>query len=154
MRVLICDDDPVIRYLLKVVLSKRAGDEVIEVADPDAVFEAADRHRPELIVLDYVMPNRNGADVVEELRTDETLGSIPVVFLNGRSDIAEETRGIRETLSDFTKWTEFAPLGTQTITCLEGYEGTVYLAEDATLNRRVALKVLTGINTCAPALVL
>ncbi len=91
MKVLICDDDPVIRYLLKVVLSKRAGDEVIEVTGPDEVFDAAERHRPDLIVLDYVMPNRNGADVVEELRTDETLGSIPVVFLTGRSDIAEET---------------------------------------------------------------
>jgi CheY-like chemotaxis protein len=91
MKVLICDDDPVIRYLLKVVLSKRAGDEVIEVANADEVFETAERHRPDLIVLDYMMPNRNGADVVEELRTDETLGSIPIVFLTGRSDIAEET---------------------------------------------------------------
>lgn len=91
MKVLICDDDPVIRYLLKVVLGKRAGDEVIEVANADEVFEAADLHRPDLIVLDYVMPNRNGAEVVEELRTDEVLGAIPVVFLTGRSDIAEET---------------------------------------------------------------
>lgn len=91
MRVLICDDDPVIRYLLKVVLSKRAGDEVIEVASADAVFDAAARHQPDLIVLDYVMPNRNGADVVDELRTDAVLGAIPIVFLTGRSDIAEET---------------------------------------------------------------
>ena len=91
MRVLICDDDPVIRYLLKVVLTKRAGDDVIEVANADEVFDTAMQHRPDLIVLDYVMPNRSGADVVEELRTDETLGSIPIVFLTGRSDIAEET---------------------------------------------------------------
>ncbi len=91
MKVLICDDDPVIRYLLRVVLSKRAGDDVIEVANADEVFDAADRHRPDLIVLDYVMPERNGADVVEELRTDETLAQIPIVFLTGRSDIAEET---------------------------------------------------------------
>lgn len=90
MKVLICDDDPVIRYLLRVVLSKRAGDEVIEVAAADEVFAAADRHRPDLIVLDYVMPDRNGAEVVEELRTDETLAQIPIVFLTGRSDIAEE----------------------------------------------------------------
>ena len=91
MRVLICDDDPVIRYLLTVVLTKRAGDEVIEVANADEVFDVAERERPDLIVLDYVMPNRSGADVVEELRTDETLAAIPVVFLTGRSDIAEET---------------------------------------------------------------
>jgi two-component system OmpR family response regulator len=91
MKVLICDDDPVIRYLLTVVLSKRAGDEVIEVANAVDVFDAADRHRPDLIVLDYVMPDRDGADVVRELRTDAVLGAIPIVFLTGRSDIAEET---------------------------------------------------------------
>ena len=91
MKVLICDDDPVIRYLLRVVLSKRAGDEVIEVAAAGEVFDAADRHRPDLIVLDYVMPDRDGAAVVEELRTDETLAKIPIVFLTGRSDIAEES---------------------------------------------------------------
>ncbi len=91
MKVLICDDDPVIRYLLTVVLGKRAGDEVIEVANADDVFDAADRHRPDLIVLDYVMPDRNGAEIVSDLRTDEALGAIPIVFLTGRSDIAEET---------------------------------------------------------------
>lgn len=91
MKVLICDDDPVIRYLLTVVLGKRSGHEVIEVTGPDDVFEAADRHKPDIIVLDYVMPDRNGADVVAELRTDPVLGAIPVVFLTGRSDIAEET---------------------------------------------------------------
>ena len=45
-------------------------------------------------------------------------------------EIAEETRGIRETLGDFTRWTEFAPLGGRTITCVEGFPGTVYLADD------------------------
>ncbi len=91
MKVLICDDDPVIRYLLTVVLGKRAGDEVIEVASADDVFGAALEHRPDVIVLDYVMPNRDGASIVTELRTDPVLGAIPVVFLTGRSDIAEET---------------------------------------------------------------
>lgn len=91
MRVLICDDDPVIRYLLTVVLGKRAGDDVIEVADADDVLGAALEHRPDVIVLDYVMPNRDGADVVIELRMDPVVGTIPVVFLTGRSDIAEET---------------------------------------------------------------
>jgi hypothetical protein len=45
-------------------------------------------------------------------------------------DVAAETRGIRETLGDFTRWTEFSPLGSRTITCVEGYPGTVYLADD------------------------
>ncbi len=45
-------------------------------------------------------------------------------------EVAAETRGIRETLGDFTRWTEFSPLGSRTITCVEGYPGTVYLADD------------------------
>lgn len=91
MKVLICDDDPVIRYLLTIVLGKRGGDDVIEVERASDVFEMVDRHRPDIIVLDYVMPERTGAEVVAELRGDAELGAIPVVFLTGRSDIAEET---------------------------------------------------------------
>lgn len=91
MKVLICDDDPVIRYLLTVVLGRRTGHDVIEVADAEDVVAAARKHRPNLIVLDYVMPNRSGADVATELQADPALRSIPIVFLTGRSDVAEDT---------------------------------------------------------------
>lgn len=112
-----------------VSLRPRLGRIVIQ--DREDVLERVER-----LLEEFDVPPRN-VEVAVSLflgtdRRDDEAGRL------ARSpDIAEETRGIRETLSDFTKWTEFAPLGTQTITCLEGYEGTVYLAEDYRVEFRV-----------------
>lgn len=90
MKLVVCDDDPVIRYLLEVVLAKRGGHTVVAVGHPDAVVPAVLEHQPDLIVLDYVMPDRTGREVVEELRADPSTADLPVVFLTGRSDLGEQ----------------------------------------------------------------
>lgn len=91
MKILLCDDDPVIRYLLTVVLGKRGGFEIVEVAKAGEVVLTALQSKPDLILLDYVMPDHSGAEVAEMIRAEAELTGIPVVFLTGRSDIAEET---------------------------------------------------------------
>lgn len=90
MRLVICDDDPVIRYLLEVVLGKRGGHDIVSVANPEDVSEAVLSHDPDLVLLDYVMPRRTGLEVVEELRADPETADVKVVFLTGRVDIADE----------------------------------------------------------------
>lgn len=90
MRLVICDDDPVIRYLLEVVLGKRGGHDVVSVADPEEVGSAVISHRPDLVLLDFVMPRRTGLEVVEELRADPKTADVRIVFLTGRVDIADE----------------------------------------------------------------
>lgn len=89
MKFLFCDDDPVIRYLLEILLSKRGGHDVVPVANPLEVVAQAIATSPDMILLDYVMPGMTGLDVVESLRQEEATQSIPVVFLTGRSDIAD-----------------------------------------------------------------
>lgn len=90
MRLVICDDDPVIRYLLEVVLSKRGGHDVRTVDDPELVVDAVVSHQPELVLLDYVMPKLTGLDVVEQLRADPRTADVKVVFLTGRIDVSDE----------------------------------------------------------------
>ena len=90
MRLVVCDDDPVIRYLLQVVLGKRGGHDVRAVERPEDVALAVTEHDPDLVVLDYVMPNRTGLEVVEELRADPATSAVKIVFLTGRVDIADE----------------------------------------------------------------
>lgn len=91
MRILVCDDDRVIRYLLTVVLGKRHGFEIIEVESSSDVIEEAKATGPDLIVLDYTMPGMSGAEVATSIKADHMVNHIPVVFLTGRSDIAEDT---------------------------------------------------------------
>lgn len=90
MKFLVCDDDPVIRYLLQVVITKR-GHEVVAVEHPDGVAPAVIEHAPDMILLDYMMPDRTGADVVEELRADPQTAATPVAYLTGRADVGDGT---------------------------------------------------------------
>lgn len=90
MRFVVCDDDPVIRYLLEVVLGKRGGHEVIAVGSPHEVTATVTEHKPDLVLLDYVMPGRTGMEVVEELRADPETAHVKIAFLTGRVDIADE----------------------------------------------------------------
>lgn len=86
---LCCDDDRVIRHLLKTVLERRGGHIVVEVGDPAEVVDRVIETQPDLVLLDYVMPGYNGMDVVKAMRENPLSEKVPVVFLTGRSDITD-----------------------------------------------------------------
>lgn len=90
MKFVVCDDDPVIRYLLEVVLGKRGGHDVVSIERPTEVSQAVIEHEPDLVLLDYVMPGLTGLEVVHELRADPKTAEVKVVFLTGRVDIGDE----------------------------------------------------------------
>ncbi len=78
--VLIADDDPEIRTLLTIRL-KKAGFEVFDAADGEQTLAAVREHKPDLVVLDVMMPGKNGWEVAKELRRDEDLKHIGIVML-------------------------------------------------------------------------
>jgi CheY-like chemotaxis protein len=79
-RILICDDDVAVRLLLRVVLN---GDhEFGEAADGADALELARRLKPDLVILDLMLPRRNGLDVLEELRRDPRLRDVPKVVVS------------------------------------------------------------------------
>jgi CheY-like chemotaxis protein len=90
MKIVVCDDDPVIRYLLEVVLAKRGGHEVVAIEHSTDVSTAVSEHSPDMVLLDFMMPGLTGLDVAAELAADPVTAATPIVFLTGRSDIADE----------------------------------------------------------------
>jgi CheY-like chemotaxis protein len=90
MKLVVCDDDPVIRYLLEVVLAKRGGHEVTVIEHSGDVASAVAEQRPDLVLLDFMMPGLSGLDVASELASDPDTADTPVVFLTGRADIEDE----------------------------------------------------------------
>ena len=83
-RILVVDDEPAIRRLVTVNL-ERAGYEVRQAADGEAALEELEGRHPDLIVLDVFMPGPNGFRVLEILKSDPRLASIPVLMLTAAS---------------------------------------------------------------------
>ena len=91
-RVLVIDDERSIRLLCKVNLVA-SGMEVLEAADGPTGLELARRERPDLVLLDVMMPGIDGWAVARELAADEQTREIPVVFLTARADPADRRLG-------------------------------------------------------------
>ena len=92
-RVLVIDDEPPIRLLCRVNLEAE-GWEVLEAADGPSGLEKAKRRRPDVILLDVMMPGLDGWRVAEELLDDPATQEIPIVFLTARAEFRDRARGL------------------------------------------------------------
>jgi DNA-binding response OmpR family regulator len=92
-RVLVIDDEAPIRLLCRVNLEAE-GMNVLEASDGDSGLTTAREERPDVILLDVMMPGRNGWEVAEELLADDRTSGIPIVFLTARAEVKDRARGI------------------------------------------------------------
>ena len=92
-RVLVIDDEAPIRLLCRVNL-EAAGIDVTEAEDGRVGLEAARDERPDVILLDVMMPGMDGWQVFEELVQDERTSEIPIVFLTARAELRDQARGL------------------------------------------------------------
>ena len=92
-RVLVVDDEAPIRLLCRVNLEAE-GMQVLEAADGLAGVEAARAERPDVILLDVMMPGMDGWQVGERLVEDDTTNHIPLIFLTARAELRDRARGL------------------------------------------------------------
>lgn len=92
-RILVVEDQPNIRRLLQVHL-ERAGYVVDLACDGLEGLERVGTERPDLIVLDMMMPNLDGLQVLERLKADPQTGEIPVVVLSARDSDVQIREGL------------------------------------------------------------
>ena len=92
-RVLVIDDEEPIRLLCRVNL-EAAEIDVSEAEDGKSGLEAARAERPDVILLDVMMPGMDGWQVFEQLLQDETTAQIPIVFLTARAELRDQARGL------------------------------------------------------------
>lgn len=86
--VLVCDNEEPLRAL--VVATLDGGDyRVIEARDGDESLELIRAERPDVVVLDMMMPGRSGLDVLEELRRDRDLADTRVLMLTARAQASD-----------------------------------------------------------------
>lgn len=90
MTILLVDDDPDIRLMVSVVLSGEADWEVVEAEDVEEGIRAARENAPDVVLLDLMLGERSGVEVLERLRADPSTREIPVIFLTGKEDRTDE----------------------------------------------------------------
>jgi diguanylate cyclase (GGDEF)-like protein len=91
--VLVAEDSPAVRALLCAQLHE-GGYDVIEAADGKQALFQARKRRPDVVLLDIDMPERDGYEVLAEIRADPLLADLPVVFVTGRTTAADAVRGL------------------------------------------------------------
>jgi DNA-binding response OmpR family regulator len=99
-RVLVVDDDAAVRTIAKAVL-ELGGYEVQEANSGEAALLEAKRFRPELFLLDVMMPNMDGFALAELLRADALLGLSPIIFLSARSETQDKVKAFRAGAEDY-----------------------------------------------------
>lgn len=99
-KILIIEDEQDIAELIGLNLN-RAGFEVIMAHDGVTGTDTALRERPDLIVLDLMLPRRDGLSVFRELKRDPRGASIPVIMLTARSQTEDRIQGLETGADDY-----------------------------------------------------
>ena len=92
-RVLIVDDEPNIVASLEYLMGK-AGYEVAVARDGDEALAAVDAFRPDLVLLDVMMPKQSGYEVCQKMRGRADLRDIRIVMLSAKGREAEVSKGL------------------------------------------------------------
>ena len=99
-RILIVDDDPVILRLLKVNFEME-GFAVITAENGEEGVSKATRERPDIILLDVMMPGMNGLEAAEKLRAQENTKEIPIIFVSAKAQSVDVKAGLTAGAVDY-----------------------------------------------------
>jgi len=92
-RILIVDDEPNIVLALE-LLMKKEGYEVHTVDDGERAVQAAKELRPDLILLDIMMPKMDGYEVCQRIRSDVLLKDVSIIMLTAKGREVEREKGL------------------------------------------------------------
>lgn len=98
--VMIVDDSPTEVHVMKTALEKQ-GYETITAADGAESVKLAREAKPDLILMDVVMPGVNGFEATRNLARDADTGSIPIIIISSKSQETDRIWGLRQGAVDF-----------------------------------------------------
>ena len=90
---LIVEDEPNIVLSLEILL-RRAGYETASTGDGEEALEIIRRTRPDVVLLDIMLPKRNGYEVCRSVKSEPGLSSIPVIMLTAKGQEVEILKGL------------------------------------------------------------
>lgn len=99
-RILIVEDEPDIRDLLDMSL-RHAGYQVLQAADVESARRHIDSTLPDLILLDWMLPDRSGIDLARQLRSDARTRDVPIIMLTARTSESDKLSGFDAGADDY-----------------------------------------------------
>jgi two-component system response regulator MtrA len=96
-RVLVVDDDTALAEMLGIVL-RGEGFEPVFCADGNGALEAFRSHRPDLVLLDLMLPGRDGIEVCRQIRSES---GVPIVMLTAKTDTVDVVLGLESGADDY-----------------------------------------------------
>jgi two-component system alkaline phosphatase synthesis response regulator PhoP len=99
-RILVVDDDKEIVRLVAAYLDK-SGFRVLKAYDGETALHSIRRDRPDLVVLDLMLPNRDGWDITRIVRADPTLAGTPIIMLTARVEDTDKIVGLELGADDY-----------------------------------------------------
>jgi len=99
-KVLVVDDEERVREMLGFRL-RLFGYEVLKASNGEEALEVATREKPDLVLLDIMMPGMDGFQVCSRLKRNEETKDIPVVILTAKADAKDVTRAVNSGASDY-----------------------------------------------------
>jgi DNA-binding response OmpR family regulator len=99
-RLLVVDDDREVVRLMKAYL-EQAGYEVLVAFDGETALHTLRREEPNLVLLDLMLPDRDGLDITRFIRSDPSLAHIPIIMLTARVDVTDRIVGLEVGADDY-----------------------------------------------------
>ena len=93
MNVILAEDDPDIQLVARLAL-RRAGFTVKVVGNGQEALDAIRQQMPDVVLLDWMMPELDGPETCRQLKADPATAGIPIIFLTAKSQEAEIQRGL------------------------------------------------------------
>jgi len=107
-KVLIVEDDKFLRELISQKLLKE-GYDIAETVDGEKGLETVKKEKPDLVLLDLILPGINGFDVLTKIKEDPSLAQIPVIILSNLGQKDDIERGLKLGAVDYLIKAHFTP---------------------------------------------
>ncbi|MFN3301738.1 MAG: response regulator transcription factor [Patescibacteria group bacterium] len=107
-KILIAEDEEILRRMYATKF-RAEGFEVFETANGVETLEMAKKIKPEIILLDIIMPLADGFSVLKKIKEDKTLKDIPVILLTNLAQNNDIKEGLKIGAIDYLVKTEFTP---------------------------------------------
>ncbi len=98
--VLIIEDEKAIREMIRFAL-QREGHAVLEAEDAKSATEVLASERPDLMVVDWMLPDVSGIELIRRFRRDEVLRDVPMIMLTARGEESDKVKGLESGADDY-----------------------------------------------------